>query len=211
MLLSDSDLPYEYDQLSPFLSEYAVRLHHEQHQREYLKLVNTLARGTRHSTQSLSEIILSSEGRLFFYAAEIWNHQFFWRCLRPLKKRPSPLPSTDLLDALEQEFQTFERFKRDFETAAMDNRNYGWTWLVRQGDGQLNILSTPDALTPLLDMNSTPLLAIDVWEHAYYLDYHNDKRQYLANFWPVTNWEFVNRIYSGITSNDSNVKEKTLL
>lgn len=196
MAVPNINLPYAYDQLVPFLSKKSVKTHHQRHQEVYVKALNNLISGTEFASMNLNEIISKSEGKIFYYAAEIWNHHFFWSCLRPLALRPSPQPSEPLLDAFEQQFDSYNGFKQRFESKSLSNFGTGWTWLVQEASGCLKIVNTNDALTPLLDVNSIPLLAIDLWEHSYYLDYLGDKENYISNFWKVLNWEFVNRVFT---------------
>lgn len=193
MLPPRPSFPHEYDDLAPFISAASARLHHQNHQIAHIESLNSLVKGTKFELMSLPEIVAKSDGEIFLSAAEIWNHEFFWECIQPQKEARLSAPCDRLLCALENRFDTFHAFRSVFESFALSNSGAGWTWLVQEASGQLNIVNTSNAVTPLLDINSVPLLAIDVWEHAYYLDYLGDKQQYLDNFWAVVNWEFVDQ------------------
>lgn len=181
-------LPYRYSALEPFLSGRSLHVHHSQHQQKYIHRLNRLIAGTRFEHMQLAEIVRRSDGNIFKNAALVWNHDFYWQCLSP---NGGAAPHGVLLEAIEDSFVCFESFKHAFKKAAAQHIGSGWVWLVQTIDGSLRIINTRDAATPLVDFNTVPLLTLDVWEHAYYLDYQNDFDEYLENFWRFINWAFV--------------------
>lgn len=197
MAIQLKSLPYQYHELEPFVSAETVRIHYEQHHRRYLENLNTDIENTELADKGLSEIIHSAEGRVYQNAAQVWNHNFFWQCLTP---DGGQHPTGILLVAIEDAFHSFANFRRCFENTADQRIGAGWTWLVQQADGQLRIINTRDADTPVTDPNTQPLLVIDVWEHAYYLDYRFRRADYLRQFWYFVNWQFVADNYSPVTA-----------
>ncbi|RBP48721.1 superoxide dismutase [Arenicella xantha] len=185
-------LPYKYDELEPFVSEETLLQHHAMHHRDYVDSLNAEIRGTPHSNKGLSEIVLSAEGRIYQNAAQVWNHNFYWQCLSPSRDL---LPSRELLEAIEDNYGSFDLFKVAFENAVVHQFSAGWTWLIRLASGRLRIINTKDADTPVTDPNSMPLLVIDVWEHAYYIDYRHRRKNYVRQFWGHVNWPFVSQNY----------------
>ena len=143
--------------------------------------------GTDDANKSLEEIIRSSSGGVFNNAAQIWNHTFYWNSLAP---NAGGTPTGDLAVAIDAAFGSFEEFQTKFSASAAGNFGSGWTWLVKNADGSLAIVNTSNADTPITDTGVTPLLTVDVWEHAYYVDYRNARPEYLKKFWEIANWEF---------------------
>ena len=143
--------------------------------------------GTEFESATLEEIIQKASGGIFNNAAQIWNHSFYWNCLSP---NGGGAPDSGLGDAIDQTFGSFEAFKEQFTAAAIGNFGSGWTWLVKNSSGGLEIVNTDDAGNPMTEGHH-PLLTCDVWEHAYYIDYRNKRPDYLAAFWQLANWEFV--------------------
>ena len=158
-------LPYAKDALAPHISAETIEYHYGKHHQTYVTNLNNLIKGTAFEGKSLEEIIRSSEGGVFNNAAQVWNHTFYWNCLAP---NAGGEPTGK----------------------AIKNFGSGWTWLVKNSDGKLAIVSTSNAGTPLTT-DATPLLTVDVWEHAYYIDYRNARPGYLEHFWALVNWEFV--------------------
>ena len=140
---------------------------------------------------TLEEIILSADGGVFNNAAQIWNHSFFWNCLSP---KCHGFPVDEIKESIEKTFGTFEKFKEEFNKQALSNFGSGWTWLVKNRDGAISILNTSNADLPLRH-DKIPLMVVDVWEHAYYIDYRNSRANFLNAFWNLVNWEFVNNQY----------------
>jgi superoxide dismutase, Fe-Mn family len=182
-------LPYALNALQPTISEEALRLHHGKHHQAYVDKLNELLPGTGLEDAPLEEILIRADGPLLDNAGQHWNHSFYWNCLRPAG---GPGPQGNLLDALRGGFGTLEDFRRSFQEAALAHFGSGWTWLVLDPAGILSIETTPNGLTPLR-AGRTPLLACDVWEHAYYLDYRNDRARFLQATWELVNWDFVLR------------------
>ncbi|MDR5858682.1 superoxide dismutase [Fe] [Halomonas eurihalina] len=180
-------LPYEKNALEPYISAETLEYHYGKHHQAYITRLNQLIEGTADAEKSLEEIITSSSGPLFNQAAQAWNHSFYWHCLSPKGKGK---PSGVLAEAIEARYGSFENFKEAFNDKAMSNFGSGWTWLVKTDDGGVEIINSDDADCPIAH-GRTPLLSVDVWEHAYYIDYRNARRKYLENIWKVLNWEFV--------------------
>ncbi|ATX79712.1 superoxide dismutase, Fe-Mn family [Mariprofundus aestuarium] len=180
-------LPYARDALAPHISEETLNYHYGKHHNTYLTNLNNLIAGTELEDNSLEEIILTSTGGLFNNAAQVWNHTFYWNCLSP---EGGGDPADALGDAINEAFGSFEAFKEQFSKSAATNFGSGWTWLVKNEDGELEIVNTSNAGNPMTD-GLKPLLTCDVWEHAYYIDYRNARPAYLQAFWKLVNWNFV--------------------
>jgi Fe-Mn family superoxide dismutase len=180
-------LPYPKDALDPMLSATAVDIHYEKHHKGYVEKLRKLIEGTPAEKLGPEELITTATGDVFNNAAQVWNHTFFWRCMRP---RGGGKPEGPLLRGLEEDFGSFEEFRRKFAEAANGEFGSGWAWLVRDGSGHLRVYSSDDAQNPL-QRKDTPLLTLDVWEHAYYLDYRNERARYVEAFLDrLVNWEF---------------------
>lgn len=180
-------LPYARDALAPTISEETIDYHYGKHHNAYVTNLNKMIEGTDDANKSLEEIIRSSSGGVFNNAAQIWNHTFYWNSLAP---NAGGAPTGDLAAAIDAAFGSFEEFKTKFSASAAGNFGSGWTWLVKNADGSLAIVNTSNADTPITDTGVTPLLTVDVWEHAYYVDYRNARPEYLKKFWEIANWEF---------------------
>lgn len=180
-------LPYAKDALAPQISEETLEFHHGKHHKTYVDNLNSLIAGTEFEGQSLEEIIKASTGGIFNNAAETWNHSFYWNCLSP---NSCGEPKSELADAIMETFGSFENFKEEFTRTAVLIFGSGWCWLVKNTDGALEIAETAGAGNPMTE-GRTPLLACDLWEHAYYIDYRNAKAAYLKAFFELINWEFV--------------------
>ena len=179
-------LPYEKNALEPHISAETLEYHYGKHHQTYVNKLNELIDGTADADKSLEEIIESSSGGLFNQAAQVWNHTFYWHCLSP---QGGGEPSGALAEAINAKFGSFDKFKETFNAQAAGNFGSGWTWLIKTDDG-VDIVNTSNADTPIAH-GQTPLLTIDVWEHAYYIDYRNARPKYLENVWNVLNWDFV--------------------
>ncbi|TLP36177.1 superoxide dismutase [Arcobacter arenosus] len=179
-------LPYELDALEPQMSKETLEFHYGKHHQTYVTKLNGLIEGTEFADKSLEEIIKSSEGGVFNNAAQVFNHDFFWNGLTP----GGSSISDEVASALTEAFGSVDKFKEDFTNAAVNNFGSGWTWLVKDSSGALKIVSTSNAGTPITD-GLTPVLTVDVWEHAYYIDTRNARPVYLENFWALVNWDFV--------------------
>jgi len=181
------DLPYPKNALEPTISQETLEFHHDKHHQTYVTNLNNLVPGTEFENASLDEIVMKSSGGIFNNAAQIWNHTFYWNCLSP---NGGGAPSGDLGSAIAKAFGSFDDFKKAFSTSAATNFGSGWTWLVKNSDGGLEIVNTSNAGNPMTD-GKTPLLTIDVWEHAYYIDFRNARPKYLEEIWKLVNWDFV--------------------
>ena len=182
-------LPYAQDALQPHISAETLEYHYGKHHKTYVDKLNGLAEGTDLAGKSLEEVVKTSEGGVFNNAAQIWNHTFYWNCLSP---NGGGEPTGAIADAITAAFGSFEAFKEQFTTSAINNFGSSWTWLVKKADGSVAIVNTSNAATPLTDDSVTPVLTVDLWEHAYYIDYRNARPKYMEAFWALVNWEFVN-------------------
>lgn len=182
-------LPFNVDSLSPVISPETIEFHYGKHHAAYVANLNKLIIGTEFETMRLEDIIKKALGGIFNNAAQIWNHTFYWNCLTPAGNGD---PAGDVAKLLEKNFGSFARFKEDFTKAAISTFGSGWVWLVKNSDGKVVIESTSNAMTPIKD-NRRPLLTCDVWEHAYYIDYRNNRAAYLEGFWKIVNWSFVEK------------------
>ena len=180
-------LPYAKNALEPHLSAETLEYHYGKHHNTYVGNLNNLVPGTEFEGKSLEDIVKTSSGPIFNNAAQVWNHTFYWNCLAP---QAGGEPTGALADAINQAFGSFDAFKTQFNDAAVKNFGSGWTWLVKKADGSLAIVNTSNAGCPLTE-GHTPLLTVDVWEHAYYIDYRNVRPNYLNGFWALVNWNFV--------------------
>lgn len=185
-------LPYEANALEPFLSAETLEFHYGKHHQTYVTNLNNLIAGTEFEQLSLEEIVKKSSGGIFNNAAQVWNHTFYWNSLTP---KGQGKPSGALLAAIEKSFGSFEDFKEAFAKTAVTTFGSGWAWLVKNADGSLALVSTSNAATPLTT-DQTPLLTIDVWEHAYYIDYRNARPKYIETFWNYVNWDFAAQNYA---------------
>ncbi|CNG07569.1 superoxide dismutase [Fe] [Yersinia frederiksenii] len=182
-------LPYAQNALEPHISAETLEYHYGKHHNTYVVNLNNLIKDTEFASKTLEEIIKTANGGIFNNAAQVWNHTFYWHCLSP---NGGGEPTGKVADAINQSFGSFAEFKAQFTDAAVKNFGAGWTWLVKKADGTLAIVSTSNAATPLTTSDK-PLLTVDVWEHAYYIDYRNARPKYLENFWSLVNWSFVEK------------------
>ena len=180
-------LPYAKDALLPHISAETLEFHHGKHHNAYVVKLNQLVEGTAFAGKSLEDIIKTSEGPVFNNAAQIWNHTFYWHCLSP---NGGGEPAGVLADAINAKWGSFAAFQAAFNDRAVNNFGSSWTWLVKKADGSLDIVNTSNAGTPLTDSTVTALLTVDLWEHAYYIDFRNARPTYLNAFWALVNWEF---------------------
>ncbi|PLW83035.1 superoxide dismutase [Fe] [Kineobactrum sediminis] len=186
-------LPYARDALAPHISEETLDYHYGKHHNTYVEKLNGLIPGTEFEGKSLEDIIRTSDGGVFNNAAQVWNHTFYWHCMSP---DGGGEPTGDVAAAIDDAFGSFADFKQAFTDSAVSNFGSGWTWLVKTNDGTVTIVNTSNAENPLTDSTVTPLLTVDVWEHAYYIDYRNARPKYMDAFWALVNWEFVNKNFA---------------
>ncbi len=180
-------LPFTEDALEPVISSETVEYHYGKHHRAYVNNLNNLVSGTALEDAPLEEIIKQASGGIFNNAAQAWNHAFYWNCLSP---KGGGEPTGTLKKAINQTFESFDNFKTLFNASAATNFGSGWTWLVKTEDGELEIVNTSNAANPMTE-GKIPLLTVDVWEHAYYIDYRNARPKYLEAIWDLVNWDFV--------------------
>jgi superoxide dismutase, Fe-Mn family len=180
-------LPYPRDALAPHISAETIDFHYGKHHQTYVTNLNNQIKGTEFENLGLEEIIRKSTGGMFNNAAQVWNHTFYWNCLKP---KGGGEPSGKLADAIKKAFGGFAQFKEEFTKTSVGTFGSGWGWLVRRPDGNLGLVSTSNAATPLTGTDKA-LLTCDVWEHAYYIDYRNARPKYLEAFWNLVNWDFV--------------------
>lgn len=187
------ELPYAMDALQPHISKETLEFHYGKHHQTYVTNLNNLIKGTEFENASLEDIIMKSSGGLFNNAAQVWNHTFYWNCLSP---NGGGAPSGALADAINKAFGSFEEFKQKFSQTAITTFGSGWGWLVKNKNGDLELVSTSNAATPMTSGN-TALLTCDVWEHAYYIDFRNARPAYVEAFWKLVNWDFVAKNFAG--------------
>ena len=180
-------LPFAKNALAPHMSEETFDYHYAKHHQAYVTNLNNLIPGTEYEKLSLEEIVKKSSGGIYNNAAQIWNHTFFWSCLRP---NGGGAPTGALADAINAKWGSYDAFKEAFQKSAVGNFGSGWTWLVKKADGSVDIVNTSNAATPLSGQDK-PLLTCDVWEHAYYIDYRNRRADFCTAFWNLVNWDFV--------------------
>ena len=181
------ELSFPENALEPHISAETIKYHYGKHHASYVDKLNMLISDTEFETAPLEEIINKATGGIFDNAAQVWNHTFYWNCLSP---DGGGQPKGRLADAIDDTFGGFADFKERFSDAAAGNFGSGWTWLVKNSDGGLEIVSTSNASNPLTD-GKQPLLTCDVWEHAYYIDYRNARVKYIDAFWNLVSWDFV--------------------
>jgi Fe-Mn family superoxide dismutase len=180
------ELPYAKDALSPHISAETLEYHHGKHHKAYVDKLNELLAGKPEASKSLEEVIMSSEGPVFNNAAQIWNHTFYWSSM---KAKGGGEPTGDLAAAITRDFGGFDKFKTEFTQAGITQFGSGWAWLVLEG-GKLKVTKTPNADLPMKH-GQKALLTMDVWEHAYYIDYRNARPKYIETFLTsLANWDF---------------------
>ncbi|WP_205720044.1 superoxide dismutase [Fodinibius halophilus] len=192
-------LSFEYDALEPFIDADTMRIHHSKHHQGYVNKFNNAIKGTKYAHQSIGDILTSASvlpTAIRNNGGGHYNHSLFWDILSP---NPQEKPQGKLAEAIENAFGSFDSFKQSFADAAGSQFGSGWAWLVvRRDNNKLAISSTPNQDNPLMDtteIQGTPILGVDVWEHAYYLNYQNKRGDYLDAFWNVVDWEAVAKRY----------------
>jgi Fe-Mn family superoxide dismutase len=185
-------LPYARDALAPVISQETIEFHYGKHHHTYVTNLNNLIPGTEYEAMSLEDIIMKSSGGVFNNAAQVWNHTFYWNCLSP---NGGGEPSGPLGAAISAKYGSFGEFKKQFSQSAATNFGSGWTWLVKNADGSVEIMNTANAGTPMTS-GKQALLTVDVWEHAYYVDYRNARVKYLEEIWKIIDWSAVGARYA---------------
>jgi Fe-Mn family superoxide dismutase len=180
-------LPYGLNALEPFISQRTIEFHYGKHHQAYVNNLNKLIVGTEFGNASLEDIIRKASGGIFNNGAQVWNHTFYWNCMKP---QAGGEPTGALQEAIIKNFGSFAEFKEKFSNAAATLFGSGWAWLVRKPDRTLDITQESNAGNPLRS-GLVPLLTCDVWEHAYYLDKQNLRPNYIADFWNLVDWDAV--------------------
>ncbi|MBX3664297.1 MAG: superoxide dismutase [Fe] [Burkholderiales bacterium] len=180
-------LPYAMDALAPHISKETFEFHYGKHHQAYVTNLNGLIKGTEFENASLEDIIRKSSGGVFNNAAQVWNHTFFWNSMKP---NGGGKPTGALAAAIDKKWGSFDAFKEAFTKSAVGNFGSGWTWLVKKADGSVDIVNTSNAGTVLTTADKA-LLTIDVWEHAYYIDFRNARPKFVETFLnSLANWDF---------------------
>lgn len=192
-------LPWAEDALAPVISKQTIEFHYGKHHAAYVNNLNGLVSGTDMADMSLEEIVRKVKDQadkkaIFNNAGQVWNHTFFWNCLAPSRTEPSKA----LADKINETFGGMQQFEEQFVKAATGQFGSGWAWLA-VNNGKLQVIGTANQDNPV-SLGMTPLLGIDVWEHAYYLKYQNKRADYVGAWWNVVNWEFVNQLYTQANS-----------
>ena len=187
-------LPYALDALAPHISRETFEYHYGKHHQTYVTNLNTLIKGTDYADLTLEAIIKKAPaGGVFNNAAQVWNHTFFWHSMKP---EGGGSPAGGLAEAINTKWGSFDEFKKAFQSSAVGNFGSGWTWLVKKADDSVDIANTSGAGTPITK-GDKPLLAIDVWEHAYYIDYRNQRPKFVETFLAnLANWTFAAKNFS---------------
>ena len=183
-------LPFAPDALAPYMSRETLEYHHGKHHQAYVNNTNNLIKGTEFESMSLEDIIKKSSGGVFNNSAQVWNHSFFWHCLKP---NGGGEPKGALATAINAKWGSYAAFKEAFHKSAVGNFGSGWTWLVKKPDGSVDIVNTSNGQTPLTTADKA-LLTIDVWEHAYYIDFRNRRPDFVTTFLDkLVNWDFAEK------------------
>ena len=181
------DLPFAMDALAPHYSKETLEYHHGKHHKAYVDNLNKLQEGTEFADKPLEDIVKTSNGGIYNNAAQHWNHSFFWNCM---KVAGGGEPTGALAAAIEQKWGSYAAFREAYVKSAVGNFGSGWTWLVKKPDGSLDIVNTGAAGTPLTSADKA-LLTVDVWEHAYYIDYRNARQKFVETYLDkLVNWDF---------------------
>ncbi|MDX8393112.1 MAG: Fe-Mn family superoxide dismutase [Mariprofundales bacterium] len=181
------ELQYPLDALEPHISQETLEYHYGKHHNAYVNNLNKQIIDTNFASMTLEEIMNSATGGIFNNAAQVWNHSFYWQCLSPTSNKQA---TGALVEAINATFGSFNQFKEEFTKKAATHFGSGWVWLVQDITGKLTLEATSNAANPMTT-GKTPLLTCDVWEHAYYIDYRNARPKYIASFWELVNWDFV--------------------
>jgi Fe-Mn family superoxide dismutase len=188
------ELPYSKDGLAPVISAETIEYHYGKHHQAYVNNLNNIVPGTKYEKMSLEEVVKATHGqasekKVFNNAAQVWNHTFYWNCMAP---KAGGEPTGNVKAAIDKAFGNFGDFKKKFNEAAAAQFGSGWAWVVKNADGTLAIETTGNAETPFA-AGKTVVLTLDVWEHAYYIDYRNARPKFIEEFWKLVNWSFVNK------------------
>lgn len=191
-MFEQSPLPYDRDALEPVISKETIDFHYGKHHAAYVKNLNNLIKDTTYESMSLVEIIQTAPaGTIFNNAAQIWNHEFQWNSLTPNNPDVGQVVPDVVASYINRFWPSVEVMKTELITKATKHFGSGWAWLNMHPDGSLFTQTSPDAETPIADPEITPIFVIDLWEHAYYIDYRNDRAEYLEKVWSLLNWDFI--------------------
>lgn len=199
MAFEQIKLPYDYNALEPYIDAETMELHYSKHHAGYTKKLNAAVEGTEHEGKSIEDIfktISKAPAGVRNNGGGFYNHNLFWEIMGPNK---GGTPSGDLGAAIDSAFGSFDKFKEEFETAGKTQFGSGWAWLIVDDAGKVKVTKTPNQDNPLMDVadeNGTPILGLDVWEHAYYLKYQNKRPEYISNWWNVVDWDKVAEKYA---------------
>jgi Fe-Mn family superoxide dismutase len=192
-------LPYEHSALEPYIDTLTMEIHHGKHHQAYVDNLNKAIAGTTNENKTLEELVANAgaiSAAVRNNGGGHWNHSFFWKSLSPAG---GGAPEGALADDINATFGSFDAFKTQFNTAATSRFGSGWAWLILNKEGKLQIISTPNQDNPLMDVaevKGTPIIGVDVWEHAYYLKYQNKRADYLNAYWKVVNWKQASQLYT---------------
>lgn len=192
MKFTQPKLPYAQDALMPVISPTTIEFHYGKHEKAYIDTLNSLIEGTEYEEMPLEEIIMKSDGKLFNNASQAWNHIFYFFQFSPDGMKE---PSGNLRKRIEEDFGSFDDFKKKFEQAGATLFGSGWVWLAADNDGKLFIVQSGNAGNPMTD-GLQPIMTFDVWEHAYYLDYQNLRAEYLRRLWDIVDWDVIESRYT---------------
>jgi len=205
------NLRWDRGALAPHISAETVDYHYGKHHAAYLNKLNALLalpENAAWQNKTLEDIVIESSGLIFNQAAQLWNHNFYWRGLKPNPNTVANAPSGSIKDIIERDYGSFDAFKELFSAKATGHFASGWVWLILGRDGKLAITEGHDAANPLHDRSGAPLLTCDVWEHAYYIDQRNARPAYVAAWWNLVDWDFVNSNLVGCASQDHHHKRE---
>lgn len=180
-------LPYSQSALEPHISKECIKYHYGKHHKKYVETLNSLIQGTELEKADLETIVKQSSGKTYNQAAQVWNHNLFWNCLSPWG---GGKPKEKMNDLIRKDFGSFDKFKEYFKEMAVENFGSGWTWAVVK-DNHLTVINSANADNPLKESGVKILFTLDVWEHAYYMDYQNKRDKFIDNFWKLINWEYI--------------------
>lgn len=184
-------LPYAADALEPVISKTTIEFHYGKHHQAYVNNLNNLVPGTKFENADLETIVKESDGAIFNNAAQVWNHTFYFNSFKP---NGGGAPKGALAEAINKKWGSFENFQKEFNAASVSLFGSGWAWLVKNKNGELDIVKESNAGNPLTK-GLTPILAFDVWEHAYYLDYQNRRPDHISKLWDIVDWDVVSSRY----------------
>jgi Fe-Mn family superoxide dismutase len=182
-------LPYDMSALEPYISRETLEYHYGKHHAAYVNNLNKLVGDTAFAGASLEDIVMKAEGGIFNNGAQVWNHTFYWNCMSP---EGGGEPSGALMNAITSDFGSFEAFKEKFSMASATLFGSGWAWLVKSASGKLEIVQESNAGNPLRS-GKEPIMTLDVWEHAYYIDKRNRRPAYIDDFWNLVDWETIGK------------------